>query len=176
MAKFSRSWTQYTQVDKQSFSDAFYKVVRANKTFWMYNALLTYEIGEDCGGELHRKSFTMYKRGRNENRIILKGNILDEHNGLQLVIRVSGMYNYFTTGLYAIFFALLLALTGLQINLISNTFDSVWFVVFCYYLPIYALAYWAVYKFAQWKLNQMQRYYIAVLNEIEKQAMAGKKN
>lgn len=164
MAKFSRSWTQYMKADKQGFKDAFEKVVRANKIFWSASNTLFFEVGEDCKGQVNDGSFFIYRRRYNKGRITVDGTIQENENGITLVLKMYSFVNSFLVALVAFFLSVIAWVNFLEL------LGVLWLVIFC--LPVYALFYWLVDKFVQWKLNSMQRYYIKVLNEIEKHVMA----
>jgi len=170
MAKFSRSWTMHLKTDKQGFKEAFNKVIPKSKFFELvtYGLLFTYAIGEDCWGAVYDKSFFIYRKGRRWYYNRVEGFITEEENGIMLRIRFRSGVNYFRLASLALLFSVMVYIPLLNLQVISNPTDSIWFLVFFFYLPVYAAVFWLLYRWAQRQLNKQHSYYMLVLKEIEK--------
>jgi len=173
MSKFSRSWTQHLKTDKQGFKKAFNKVIRKSKLFELktYGLLGTNAIGEDCRGEVRGKSFFIYRKGRRWYYGRVEGDIKEEENGITLGLQFCSGVNYFRLTSLALLFSVMVYIPVLDLQVISNPTDSIWFLVFFFYLPVYAVVFWLLYLWAQRQLNKQHSYFLLVLKEIEKHIM-----
>jgi membrane-associated HD superfamily phosphohydrolase len=178
MYKLNRSWTLQLQINKEMFSNAFFKVVTKDNKFVLQSFSLANNIEKDFFGTISNDTFTIWKRrgifDPNPNSIYLNGEIISTRDSLNLNLELSNKYAYNYIKLFVsnvIIAAILFLLVTRMLwatHLLSDKLTSVY--LFVSIPTLFLLSYYFLKKIIEMYLNWLIDLYNEVLKRIERQS------